>query len=86
MAQVSINLVCNQAAGWMPDGWGTYNLSIKNISKDDTVILKNWSLHWDGDNKNVNPLDKKLIPGEIWKINETDRDTFPGFSFRFIIL
>lgn len=71
-AQVSANLVCNQPDGWMPGGWGTYSITVTNTSQKDTVLLKGWSLNWaENKGKNLNELNKKLAPGEVWKKNET---------------
>lgn len=72
LGQVSAKLICNQVEGWMPDGWGTYSINVTNTTQSDTILLKDWSLQWgSNEDKALNKINKVLLPGEVWKKNQT---------------
>jgi len=70
-AQVSVDLKCNQKYGWMPDGWGSFKMTIKNES-DAKIKLKKWELRWDlpGEQMASVALDKVLSVEETWVKDE----------------
>lgn len=66
-AQISCKAVCNQEKGWMPNGWGSYTISVKNESKD-TIALSGWEIHWKNEERGkFKELNKKLAPAEVWE-------------------
>lgn len=46
LAQVTVEGSCVQRGGWMPDGWGSYRLVIRNAGTMDVTALR-WTAHWE---------------------------------------
>lgn len=71
----SIETTLGQKGGWMPDGWGTFKMTVTNRSAAPIKLLR-WTVQWQVKGKpNGDPwggdLTETIEPGKTWTKEET---------------